>query len=186
MRFGYSAADGSATRRVVEPHRLVAAGRRWYLVGYDLDRSDWRIFRVDRVAAAPQLTGARFAPRPLPVADPAAPDAAAAYVTDKLSGLQRGYRAVATLQAPASYVSARLRDPASEITPLGPDRCRLVTRADSLEWLAFRLGALGCEFELHEPDELAAYLAELAGRLQRGAGLPPRGASPGAGVRRRA
>ncbi|MFD0773089.1 WYL domain-containing protein [Streptomonospora algeriensis] len=35
-------------RRRVEPYRLVASERRWYLLAYDLDRRDWRSFRVDR------------------------------------------------------------------------------------------------------------------------------------------
>lgn len=49
LRFSYRAKDGAESRRVVEPYRLVSTGRRWYLVAYDLDRGDWRTFRVDRV-----------------------------------------------------------------------------------------------------------------------------------------
>lgn len=30
--------DGMQTSRLVEPHRLVSAGRRWYLVAWDLRR----------------------------------------------------------------------------------------------------------------------------------------------------
>lgn len=37
-------------RRRVEPYRLVTSGQRWYLLAYDLDRDDWRSFRVDRMA----------------------------------------------------------------------------------------------------------------------------------------
>ncbi|CAM5296356.1 hypothetical protein STENM327S_05582 [Streptomyces tendae] len=70
LRFAYRAADGSETRRVTEPYRLVSTGRRWYLVAYDLDRDDWRTFRVDRVSE-PFATGARFAPRELPAGDAA-------------------------------------------------------------------------------------------------------------------
>jgi len=62
MRFGYVAASGAQTARHVEPHRLVSLGRRWYLVGYDLDRQDWRSFRLDRLTE-PRGTGARFRPR---------------------------------------------------------------------------------------------------------------------------
>ena len=53
MRFTYRAAGGAAAGadlgRHVEPHRLVTVGRRWYLVAYDLDRQDWRSFRLDRL-----------------------------------------------------------------------------------------------------------------------------------------
>ncbi|NUT49859.1 MAG: WYL domain-containing protein, partial [Saccharothrix sp.] len=47
-------------RRHVEPHAVVTAGRRWYLLAFDLDRDDWRTFRLDRVAE-PTATGARAA-----------------------------------------------------------------------------------------------------------------------------
>src|SRR5215469_2165577 len=67
LRFGYTAADGRETDRHVEPHRLVLLARRWYLVCYDLDRQDWRSFRLDRLAG-PSGTGARFRPRELPAA----------------------------------------------------------------------------------------------------------------------
>src|SRR5207247_961937 len=49
LRFTYSDRDGATSVRAVEPHRLVHTGRRWYLVAYDLDRADWRTFRVDRL-----------------------------------------------------------------------------------------------------------------------------------------
>ena len=71
IRFGYGAASGERTERHVEPHRLVALDRRWYLVAYDLTRNDWRSFRLDRVIGVPRPTGARFRPRELPVADAA-------------------------------------------------------------------------------------------------------------------
>ena len=71
IRFSYTAAGGEQTGRHVEPHRLVLLGRRWYLVGYDLDRQGWRSYRLDRLTG-PDGTGARFRPRELPAADAAA------------------------------------------------------------------------------------------------------------------
>ena len=64
-------ATASRTARLVEPHRLVSLGRRWYLVAWDLDRADWRSFRVDRLTD-PVATGARFRPREMPGGDAAA------------------------------------------------------------------------------------------------------------------
>ena len=53
LRYAYTArggrAPGEQVRRHVEPHQLVTVGRRWYLLGYDLDRQDWRSFRLDRL-----------------------------------------------------------------------------------------------------------------------------------------
>ncbi|MFE0660289.1 helix-turn-helix transcriptional regulator, partial [Streptomyces sp. NPDC058876] len=66
LRFAYRARDGARSRRLVEPYRLVSTGSRWYLVAYDMEREDWRTFRVDRVDEA-FATGARFAPRELPM-----------------------------------------------------------------------------------------------------------------------
>ena len=69
MRFDYTTGDDRTSRRHVEPHRLVSLRNRWYLVGFDLDRDDWRTYRVDRVGP-PVATGFKSAVRP-------APDAAA-------------------------------------------------------------------------------------------------------------
>src|SRR5919106_4336714 len=79
LRFDYRSRDGTATRRELEPHSLVNLGRRWYLVGWDRRREDWRTFRLDRVSR-PAATGTRFSPRRLP-----APDAAA-YVGQSIAG----------------------------------------------------------------------------------------------------
>jgi predicted DNA-binding transcriptional regulator YafY len=144
----------------VEPHRLVATGRRWYLVAYDNDREDWRIFRVDRVSA-PHPTGVRTPPRELPAAD------AAAYVSARMRGTGPSYRAVATLYAPAAEVRVRLGGAAGEVEPVDADSCRLHSAADSLEWLASRLVQLGCEFTVHEPPELAEYLRAMGARAAR-------------------
>lgn len=55
----YADRDGRWSERRVEPYRLVATNRRWYLVAFDLDRGGWRTFRVDRVEHA-EPTGHRF------------------------------------------------------------------------------------------------------------------------------
>jgi predicted DNA-binding transcriptional regulator YafY len=160
VRLRYTAADGTGSRRHVEPHRLVCAGRRWYLVAYDLDRDGWRIFRADRIDA-PQPTGARAARRELP-----APDAAA-YVTEKVYSLVPVHSAVATLHAPIDEVRGRIGDGPGDLEPIDAGRCRLRSHTDTLEWLAFALLRLGCEFEVHEPPELREHLRALGERLVR-------------------
>ncbi|MFI6444997.1 helix-turn-helix transcriptional regulator [Kitasatospora sp. NPDC050543] len=162
LRFGYRSGEGAESRRLVEPHRLVAAGRRWYLVAYDIDREDWRIFRVDRVTE-PWPTGARATPRDLPGND------AAAYVAAKLARLAPTHRAVVTLHAPAEAVARRIGG-ANRVEPIDEHSCRLHSRADSLEWLATRLAMLGCDFEVHDPPELVAYLRALGARIGRATG----------------
>lgn len=68
LRFQYLAADGVQSRRLVEPHRLVPTRRRWYLVTFDPDREDWRVFRLDRMTR-PEVTGVRIPVRQLPFDD---------------------------------------------------------------------------------------------------------------------
>ncbi|MCR2793602.1 WYL domain-containing protein [Microbacterium sp. zg.Y625] len=50
VRFTYTAASAEVSRRRVEPHVLAPADRHWYLLCWDLDRDDWRTFRVDRLS----------------------------------------------------------------------------------------------------------------------------------------
>ncbi|MFE0043158.1 helix-turn-helix transcriptional regulator [Streptomyces albireticuli] len=167
LRFAYRKGDGTETQRLVEPHRLVSTGRRWYLVAYDIDRGDWRTFRVDRVSE-PFATGARFVQRELPAAD------AAEFMSRSLARLQPTYRVVVDLEAPAAFVAARLPRAIGSPATIDERRCRLdITTADSLEWVAFRLALLDCEFRVHEPRELIEHLRELGARISRAAPAEP-------------
>lgn len=71
VRFDYERPDGDDSHRLVEPHQLVSAGRRWYLVAWDRRRADWRTFRLDRLSRA-RPVGGRFPPRDIPGGDGAA------------------------------------------------------------------------------------------------------------------
>ncbi len=64
VRFTYTASSGEVTRRRVEPHALAPAERHWYLLCWDLERDDWRTFRVDRLTDL-EHTRVLFTPRPL-------------------------------------------------------------------------------------------------------------------------
>ena len=117
--FAYGAASGERTERHVEPHRLVALDRRWYLVAYDLTRNDWRSFRLDRVIGVPQPTGARFRPRALPAAD------AAEFVRRNVTAAAGDVAGQAVIEAPAAVVRERIGRWAT-VEEDGPGRC-LVT-----------------------------------------------------------
>jgi predicted DNA-binding transcriptional regulator YafY len=156
LRFAYENNEGGGSRRHVEPFRLVSSGRRWYLLAFDLDRDDWRVFRVDRIAGA-QPTGARYQPRELPERDPVA------FVADKLYSSAPTYEAVVVLDLPADRVPRHL----GEVEPLGEHRSRVRTAGDTLEWLAFRFATAGCEFTVEQPEELIGYLRLLSGRVAR-------------------
>ncbi|MCH5673974.1 helix-turn-helix transcriptional regulator [Streptomyces gilvus] len=164
LRFAYRAKDGTETRRVTEPYRLVSAGRRWYLVAYDLDRADWRTFRVDRVSE-PFATGARFAPRELPTGS------AAEYLRRSMQRQQESYDFEVTFAAPAELAAAKLPTWLGTPEPLDSGSCRLrATVSDAMEWTAVRLVLTGLEFRVREPAELVECVRELGGRLLRAAG----------------
>ncbi|MEU4549243.1 helix-turn-helix transcriptional regulator [Nonomuraea dietziae] len=163
LRFDYLSFRGESARRHVEPLRLAHLGRRWYLLAWDVDRADWRTFRVDRVGSP--SPGARFTPREPPADD------LAAYISRRVASSVYRYRARVTVHAPISLVRPRVSPTAGVLTPLDDSSCLLEVGADSLEGIAFLVGMLGVEFEVHEPPELPSALAELAGRLLRGAGV---------------
>ncbi|MFF3671896.1 helix-turn-helix transcriptional regulator [Microtetraspora malaysiensis] len=157
LRFDYTTHAGDAVRREVEPYRLVTWGRRWYLLAFDLDRADWRTFRVDRLT--PRVpTGPRFTPRDLPDGD------VADYVSGRVSAAAWRYRARVTVHAPAEVVADRISAAVGTVEAVDAGTCVLHTGADTVETLAVHLGLLNVDFVVTEPPELVAHLRTLAAR----------------------
>jgi predicted DNA-binding transcriptional regulator YafY len=156
LRFDYRGHDGTESRRVVEPSRLVAWGRRWYLVAWDVDRSDWRTFRVDRLVPRPP-TGPRFTPR-----EP--PEDVVTRVTRGVSAAAWRHRAEVTVHAPAETVLARINPAVGTVEAVDEGTCVLRTGSDTLESLAVHLGLLGVDFTVTDPPELVEQLRALARR----------------------
>jgi len=50
VRFGYTDKRGARTSRRVDPYGFIVSNGRVYLVGYDHDRTDMRVFAVDNVS----------------------------------------------------------------------------------------------------------------------------------------
>jgi predicted DNA-binding transcriptional regulator YafY len=162
MRFDYDDRRGAASQRRVEPHRLVNAGRRWYLVAWDPDRDDWRTFRVDRIR--PHLSpGPRFTPREL------SDDAVVALVSRGVPAEARAFHARVVVHASATAVTERIGPWVGTVEAIDEATCILDTGADSLEILAVYLGMLGLDFHVTDPPELVAHLEVLAGRYARSA-----------------
>ncbi len=65
VRFRYTDQHDRRTIRLVEPFRHFLRASAWYLVAFDVDRDDWRTFRLDRIADIAPVAGA-FPPRPFP------------------------------------------------------------------------------------------------------------------------
>ncbi|ROO86662.1 HTH domain-containing protein [Actinocorallia herbida] len=153
------APDGAAVPRRVEPHHVVASGGRWYLVAWDLDRADWRLFRLDRMTPRTP-TGPRFAPRQVPGDDLA-------------TFLSARFKGSGTADAWACTGEVVLSLPAHEVLPyvgdglveaVGPDRCRLITGSWSWVALAASLGRFDAPLTVVSPPELTAAFALLAAR----------------------
>jgi predicted DNA-binding transcriptional regulator YafY len=156
LEFSYRDRDGTVTARRAEPHRLVQAGYRWYLVARDLDRGDWRTFRVDRIEA-PRVAGVRFVP-----ADP--PDAAA-FVARAVTAAPYRYQARILVHASADVVAEHVPPTVGVLAPAGPATCLLTIGSDSLDALALHAAMLDLDFTVLAPPELTTRLTTLAGRL---------------------
>lgn len=155
LSFGYrSRKDDESTRRV-EPYRLVATGRRWYLFAWDLDREDWRTFRIDRITGAEPSTW-RFRPRD-------SPDAGE-FVHRAISQAVYKYVARIRIAAPYDEIVARVPPSAGTVEPDG-DGCIVTAGADDHTWLLTYVAAMNVDFQVLEPAELKAVAADLAERL---------------------
>jgi predicted DNA-binding transcriptional regulator YafY len=157
LRFDYSDRRETVSQRRVEPYRIVNAGQRWYLVAWDLDREDWRTFRVDRMRAG-LSPGARFSPRPLSDAE------VEALIARGVPPEARRHPARILVQAPAAELAERFGPWLGTLTAVDDGSCILETGADSVESLAAWLGMLGADFSVSEPPELVEALRRLAGR----------------------
>lgn len=186
LRFGYvrpvqagagtgATPDADAPTRRVEPHHVVARAGRWFLVAWDLDVGDWRVFRTDRVR--PRTPGgARFDPRELPGGDVEAFIAARFHGAATTDGAWP-CRGTVVLAADARDVAPFVTD--GVVEDAGGGRCRVTL--GSWSWVA--LAAAVARFDVAvlqvEPQELADACAVLADRFARVAATSHRPGRPG-------
>ncbi|MEX0698867.1 MAG: YafY family protein [Acidimicrobiia bacterium] len=156
LRFGYTDGEGRSSKRHAEPLRLVHTGRRWYLVAFDLDRDDWRTFRLDRVSAL-KATGMQSTRRPEP---------------DPVELVQRGvaidvytHRGVIRLQTSIERARQVIPTTVGALETVDADQCRLTVGADDMNWLARYLLGLPWDFVVEEPLELEAELRRIGANL---------------------
>lgn len=150
--------------RRVQPHHLVVRTGRWYLVGWDPEREDWRIYRADRMT--PRVpNGPRFPPREVPGGD------VAVFLSARFKGSASTdawpCRGEVILHLPAAEVAQFSGD--GVVEELGTARTRLTT--GSWSWAAFAstLARFDTEIEVIAPPELRAAFAELSRRAARAA-----------------
>ncbi|MGO2585543.1 MAG: helix-turn-helix transcriptional regulator [Brachybacterium tyrofermentans] len=155
VRLDYEKVDGERGERRIEPRRVLSVDGRWYLFAWDLDREDWRTFRLDRMHAVHPSTFS-ITPRPTP-------------------DIEATVRESITVGGYATAVVARIRRPLHEVEKLIPVRSATVTadgegacivRAGSdssdLRWVAMHLISLGGPIEVIQPPELLTLLQEIS------------------------
>ena len=162
LHFAYVAKDDRATRRKTEPSAVVYSGYRWYLVAYDLDREDWRTFRIDRIRGQARV-GGRGHRRTVPGGVPAA-------------FVKRQLRSGGAAESPAPSGQIRLGLPAGAarrriperyvtVAPDGEHACILSTRGpwtrEFLVWTAL----LDVPLDVLGPPELAQAAQVIVSRL---------------------
>ncbi|MFI9508399.1 helix-turn-helix transcriptional regulator [Nocardia sp. NPDC052566] len=164
VRFDYRDRTGRRSARRVEPHSLVTLHGLWYLVAYDHDREDWRIFRIDRINA-PLRTHRPAERRDLPTTD------AVSFVMRSLAAASYRYTAQLTVDLSAADVRAGIFGPIpGAIDDIGPGRCRIRLTAESPEMVTqyiALIAALGAEFILDAPPDITDRLHQLGTRLVR-------------------
>ncbi|MET8995552.1 WYL domain-containing protein [Amycolatopsis sp. NPDC004169] len=166
VRFDYespSRPDDDRPRRV-QPHHLVVRSGRWYLVGWDTVRGDWRTYRADRMRLRVP-NGPRFTPREVPGGD------VAAFLAARFKGSDGGdrwpCRGEVVLDRPVADVAPFAGDAVVEEAAPGKTRLSI----GSWSWAALAAGLLrfDCEVEVVGPRQLREAFAELAARATRAA-----------------
>lgn len=171
-RFGYTARTGEHVDRDVEPYRLVATGRRWYLLAWDLRREDWRTFRLDRMSGVRASTF-RFTPRPAP--DPVE------HVQRALHRTGDAHHVRVRISADLETVRRRVPEQYGTSTAVGPGLTEVASYADDLGLLARHLTMaafdVGARLEVVDPPELVeaieAFTTSLAAVTTGGGADPP-------------
>ncbi|MBM7085524.1 helix-turn-helix transcriptional regulator [Micromonospora humidisoli] len=163
LRFDYGTDRTAGPARHAEPHHVVTWDGRWYLVAWDLERADWRTFRVDRITLRPPH-GPRFTPRPLPGGD------VATYLTGVFRGSGGGSadwpcRGTVLLDLPATTVARHTRD--GLVEEIAPDRCRLTLGSWSWVSLAAAVARYDTGITVVGPPALTEAFALLADRFTR-------------------
>lgn len=154
--FDYERRDGTVASRRVEPYRQVHRHMRWYLLGWDIGRGDWRTYRADRIGGL-RTSNDVFEPRPLPA------ESAIDYLDQGLSRDRE--RVVLTVEASAADAADAFRYESAELLALDERRTRVTLRIDTWEWLLLGLALLDAEVTVEEPPAFGAALAEFGARL---------------------
>jgi len=169
-RIDYTTAHGTRIEREVEPLRLVHAGRRCYLVAFDVERDDWRTYRLDRVASA------RDTGRPFRHTDPPDPLDLVAHAS---SMGPYDLRVLVRLEVEAEVARAYVPRTVGRVLddprpPDGAPTCLLELGGATPAWVVGYLSGIPVGWEVLEPPEVraaAVALGDAVAARHRGPGI---------------
>jgi predicted DNA-binding transcriptional regulator YafY len=167
VRFSYLTRDERAGERHAEPTAVVYSGSRWYLLAWDLERDDWRTFRIDRIRGRLRnmTPPTRGRSRAVPGGDPAA------YVRSRLQSAGERIAGDDTppgrvrVQAPAGKLRGRVPSRWATVEPDGDAASVITTRGPWRQEFLVWMATLGEPFQVLDPPELADAARGLAERL---------------------
>lgn len=159
LRFDYEGRRGDRSQRWVEPHHLVAKQQHWYLLAFDVDRTGWRTFRLDRISA-PEVSGWEFRRRP-------DVEAAIERMREGMPITEYTHQVVAHVAAPLGVLRQTLPRGAGDLRAIDEATTELRTGVDHPDEAAWWLGHLGYDFVVIADAETRAAVAALAARLAR-------------------
>ena len=163
LRFSYVARDDRSSARIVEPVAVVYSGHRWYLVAFDLDRDDWRTFRLDRIRSRPRL-GERGRRRVVPGGDPAA------FVRERLRGVWEGEPSEVVpgrirMGAPAARIRSRVPARYAVVDADGEEACIVTSRGSWSHGFLVWMATLDEPMTVLDPPELVDAARAVVARL---------------------
>jgi predicted DNA-binding transcriptional regulator YafY len=148
----------------LEPYRLVAWQRRWFLVARAPATGTWAPYRVDWLTLRTP-GGRRFTPS-------AFPEDVTEFTVREVARTGWAVHARITVDAPPDEVLARINPTVGTVEATDDGRSVLVTGGDSVEVVAVWIGMLGLDFHVDEPPGLVEHLRVLSARYARA--VPPR------------
>ena len=164
LRFAYVAGDQRPSRRRVDPAAVVYTGYRWYLVAFDLDRDDWRTFRIDRISNHPPIRpGERGRRRTVPGGDPVA--YVARQLRTRTGGEVESPPGRIRVLAPVTAVRPRVPARYATVEADGDDACVVTTKGSWSQSFLVWMATLDLPLEVLGPEELVSLAGVLAGRL---------------------
>ena len=162
IRFDYRDRADSPSSRRVEPYRQVHLRMRWYLLAWDLDRGDWRVFRLDRIDDLERTT-ITFDERALPALS------AVEYLREGMNVERRQIRM--TVEARPVDVADAFRFLDCAVEPMSAAGTRVTVAVDSWEWLLPHLARLGSDFRVSDAGDSGQEIVDSAQRLASAVGV---------------